>query len=159
MRVVVLGVGNILLSDEGVGVRAVEALQEAYAFPPEVEVLDGGTLGMELLDPLAGADHLIIADCIKAGQTAGTLLRYAGDQVPAFFRTKISPHQVGMSDVLATLKLMGQEPGSVTLHGIQPASMETGMELTSLIAERLPALVQALAADIQALGFTVLPQA
>ena len=94
MRIVVLGVGNILLSDEGIGVRAVEELDRRYRLPPEVVLLDGGTSGMELLDDLARCDLLVMADCVRAGNPPGTLLRLKDEEIPALFRTKLSPHQV-----------------------------------------------------------------
>ena len=104
MRIVVLGVGNILLSDEGVGVRTVQKLEEDYLIPDGVEVIDGGTTGMEMLDDLGHADHLIIVDAMRSGKPPATITRLAGAEVPVFFRTKLSPHQVGLSDVLATLR-------------------------------------------------------
>src|SRR5574340_711188 len=125
MRIVVLGVGNILLSDEGVGVRAVESLKRDYRLPPEVEVIDGGTSAMEMLDDLAHADHLVIVDAVRSGKPPATLVRIAGDDVPVFFKTKLSPHQIGLSDVLATLALTGEAPGGVTVIGVEPVSLAT----------------------------------
>ena len=105
MRAVVLGVGNILLSDEGIGVHAVNALAARYELPPEVVVIDGGTSAMDCLDQIASADLLLIADCVRGGHEPGTLVRLGDGELNAFFRTKISPHQVGLSDVLANSEL------------------------------------------------------
>ncbi len=85
MRILVLGVGNILLSDEGIGVRIVEALEQRYHLPECVEVLDGGTAGMELIGPMADRDHLIIADVVLSSQKAGSILVLRDDEVPALF--------------------------------------------------------------------------
>lgn len=152
MRVVVLGVGNILLSDEGIGVHAVTRLAETYDLPPEIEVIDGGTSGMDCLDQLAEADLLVIADCMRAKKAPGTVTRLGGDQLQAFFKTKVSPHQVGLSDVLATLTLHGIQPRQTVLLGVEPQSFALGMEPTPVVAASLPALVDALAAELVAFG-------
>ena len=153
MRVVVLGVGNILMSDEGVGVHAVTALAEQYDVPDEVEIVDGGTSGMDCLDRIADADLLLIADCMRSKDKApGTITRLADDQINAWFNTKISPHQVGLSDVLAACSFHGMSPKRVVLLGVQPASFETAMELTPAVAAVLPDLVERLAAEVAAMG-------
>ncbi len=155
MKIVVLGVGNILLSDEGVGVRAVERLRDDYILPPEVEIIDGGTSGMEMLEDLAHADHLLIVDAVRSGQQPGTIVKIAGEDVPVFFKTKLSPHQIGLSDVLATLVLTGEHPGSTTVIGVEPESLETAMALTPTVAAQMPKLVGILAEELRALGLTV----
>jgi len=155
MKIVVLGVGNILLSDEGVGVRAVEQLREDYLLPPEVEIIDGGTSGMEMLEDLAGADHLLIVDAVRSGQPPGTIVKIAGEDVPVFFKTKLSPHQIGLSDVLATLVLTGEQPGATTVIGVEPESLETAMALTPTVAAQMPKLVGILAEELRALGLSI----
>lgn len=152
MRIVVLGVGNILLSDEGVGVHAVNRLAELYDLPPEVEIIDGGTSGMDCLDQVSEADHLIIADCMRAKQEPGTISRLTGEQIPAFFRTRISPHQVGLSDMLAALNFHDLMPKNIVLYGVEPESFALGMEPTPTIAARLPELVDRLAAELAGIG-------
>lgn len=153
MRVVVLGVGNILMSDEGVGVHAVTALAERYAIPDEVEVIDGGTSGMDCLDRIAEADLLLIADCMRSKDKApGTITRLADEQINAWFNTRISPHQVGLSDVLAACSFHGISPKKVVLLGVQPASFDTSMELTADVAAVLPQLVARLADEVAAMG-------
>lgn len=155
MRIVVLGVGNILLTDEGVGVRAVEQLGHDYRLPPEVEIIDGGTTGMEMLEDLSGVDHLIIVDAVRSGKPPATMVRIAGDDVPVFFKTKLSPHQIGLSDVLATLAFMGEQPGSITVIGVEPASLGTAMALSPQVEALLPRVVAQLADEIRALGVSV----
>lgn len=155
MRIVVLGVGNILLSDEGIGVRAVEELGRRYHLPPEVVLLDGGTSGMELLDDLARCDLLVMADCVRAGNPPGTLLRLKDEEIPALFRTKLSPHQVGLPDVLATLLITDEAPVHTVLFGVEPESLATGMELTPPVAAKLTPLVDAIAREIEAAGLPV----
>ncbi len=158
MRVVVLGVGNILLSDEGIGVHAVTELARRYELPPEVEVVDGGTSGMDCLDQVAGVDLLLIADCMRSKQPPGTITRLGGDRLQAFFKTRISPHQVGLSDVLATLNLHGIAPKQTVLIGVEPVSFALGLEPTPEIAARLPALLDALVAELAAFGVAPRPR-
>ena len=155
MKVVVLGVGNTLLQDEGIGVRAVELLQERYVLPPEVSVVDGGTAGMELLECLEDSDKLVIIDCVRVGQPPATLIRRVDDEVPQFFRTKISPHQIGVSDVLAALQLRGRFPKHLALIGIQPKSLECGIELTPEIEATLPEVLAMTVAELREFGMTV----
>ena len=156
MRVVVLGVGNILMSDEGVGVHAVEALANGYDTPDEVEIIDGGTSGMDCLDRIADADLLLIADCMRSKDKApGTITRLEDGQIDAWFKTKISPHQVGLSDVLAACNFHGMAPKRVVLLGVQPASFDTSMELTPAVAAVLPDLLGRMVTEIEAMGVTL----
>ena len=157
MRIVILGVGNILLSDEGIGVRAVEELGRRYRLPSEVVLLDGGTSGMELLDDLANCDLLVMADCVRAGNPPGTLLRLKDEEIPALFRTKLSPHQVGLPDVLATLLITHEAPAHTVLFGVEPESLATGMDLTPPVAAMLTPLVDAIAREIESAGLAVMP--
>lgn len=159
MRVVILGVGNILLTDEGVGVYAVNELTARYELPEEVEVIDGGTSGMDCLDQVSEADHLIIADCMRAKHEPGTISRLSGDQIPAFFKTRISPHQVGISDMLAALNFHGLMPRNIVLFGIEPRSFATAMELSPDIAAKVPEVVEQIVAELRALGIPVKPKA
>jgi hydrogenase maturation protease len=155
MRIVVLGVGNLLLTDEGIGVRAVQELARCYRLPPEVVLIDGGTSGMELLDDLANCDLLIMADCVRAGKVPGTLLRLRDEEIPALFRTKLSPHQVGLPDVLATLLITHEAPAHTVLFGVEPESLATGMGLTPVVDAVLPILVGAIAEEIAAGGVVI----
>jgi hydrogenase maturation protease len=159
MRAVVLGVGNILLSDEGIGVHAVNALAERYEIPREVEVIDGGTSAMDCLDQIADADLLLIADCVRGGREPGALVRLGDGELKAFFRTKISPHQVGLCDVLATLALHEIAPARTVLIGAEPKSFALGLEPTPELAAILPALVEALVAELTAAGVRLEPRA
>ncbi|WP_366145520.1 HyaD/HybD family hydrogenase maturation endopeptidase [Accumulibacter sp.] len=159
LRVIVLGAGNLLLSDEGLGVHAIERLPLVYALPPEVEILDGGTCGMELLEALEGLDALIMVDAIRAGTMPGTPLRLTGDAVPVFFRTKLSPHQIGLCDVLATLDLLGRAPKYTAILGVQPQSLALGMELTSTVEAAMPKLLQMVVDELVVLGLGAKPLA
>ena len=148
----VLGVGNILLEDEGVGVRVVEELRANYRIPAGVEVLDGGTSGMDLLGTLCDREHVVIVDAVRIDEPPGTIVRLVDDEVKRFFRAKISPHQLGISDLLAATTLMGRAPRALTLLGIAPLRMEGGVELSPLIAERVRDLVALVIDQAAALG-------
>lgn len=155
--VLVLGMGNLLLEDEGLGIRALELLQKNYRLPAGVELLDGGTTGMGLLDDISGREHLLVIDAVQTGDPPGTRVRLANDEVPVYFSMRISPHQLGLSDVLATLELSGEKPADVIVHGLVPKSLEMCLELTELIGGRLDSLVDAVAGELADLGYA--PQA
>lgn len=152
MKAVVLGVGNIILADEGVGVRVIEALERDYVLPAGVGIIDAGTSGMEMLEDLSHLDFLLVVDAIAAGQPPGTLVRLAGDEVPVFFRRNLSPHGIGLSDVLAALEFMGAEPGETLILGVQPVSMALSTELTPAIAARVPELVAQVVEELTVRG-------
>ncbi|MBU1237840.1 MAG: HyaD/HybD family hydrogenase maturation endopeptidase [Gammaproteobacteria bacterium] len=152
MRVVILGIGNTILSDEGVGVHAAEALRAAYDLPDGVEVIDGGTAGMELLEPLSNLDLLVVLDAVKRGQPAGSIVRLTGPEVPVFFRSKLSPHQISICDVLASLEFIGDKPKDMVLIGVEPESLELGLEMTPTVAARIPELVELAVAALAARG-------
>jgi hydrogenase maturation protease len=152
MSIVVLGVGNILLSDEGIGVRVIEKLQRDFDIPDNVVVIDGGTTGMEMLDDLSRSEHVIIIDAVRSGSAPATIVKLTDEQIPVFFRTKLSPHQIGLSDVLATLELIGEQPKAVSVIGIEPATLETGMSLSPQVSAQLPSLVEMVAAELRQQG-------
>ena len=141
MSVLVLGIGNIIMSDDGAGVRVVQRLAEEFRFPPEVMVLDGGTLGLDLLPELEGVEKLIVVDAVETGKPPGTLVRLTGDDVSIAVETKVSPHQMGLKDLLAAASLQGSLPGELVLLGIQPARVETGTVLSPAVAARLESLM------------------
>jgi hydrogenase maturation protease len=155
MNILILGLGNILLSDEGVGVRVVEAFQERYEVPEGVEVIDGGTSGMDLIDLIERRDHLMVIDAVRTGDPPGTIIRLRGDEVPAFFRSRISPHQLGLSDVLAALKVLDTEPRGLTLIGIVPVELDLGLDLSPAITEKLPQILDMVGTELAALGIAV----
>lgn len=149
----VLGMGNILLEDEGLGIRALEILQRQYEFSAEVELLDGGTTGMGLLDEISRREHVLILDAVQTGDPPGTLKVLRDQEVPVYFGIRITPHQLGLSDVLATLELTGEQPGSVTVLGIVPESLELSLEVSERIQGRLSDLVAATVDELTDLGF------
>lgn len=157
MRAVVLGIGNTILTDEAAGVRAVEALELAFKMPAEVLVIDGGTSGMEMIEDLSNLDFLIVIDVVKTGAAAGTVVKISGDQIPVFFRSKLSPHQIGLPDVLASLELLDTMPKEIVVLGVEPISLELGMEMTPAIAETIPQLVEMAVAELVSRGYALEP--
>ena len=134
----VLGVGNTILSDEGFGVRVVEYLQKNFTFPENVALIDGGTLGVELLHFVAGTKRLLIIDSIDGGAAAGSTFHLRGDEIKAHFAQKISAHEVGIQDVLTMLELSGKKIPCVELIGAQPFSLEAGVELSPQMSKLVP---------------------
>jgi hydrogenase maturation protease len=152
MSVAVVGLGNLILSDDGVGVHVVQGLIEAFRFPEGVVVIDGGTSAIDLLDQLIEAEHLIFVDAARTGGTPGHVVELEGARLPAWFRQRMSPHQVGLADLLATLTLMDHAPKSVTLIGIEPQSMELGTELTPAVQAAAAEAAAMVLAKLSALG-------
>ena len=153
----VLGVGNVLLEVEGLGVRALEVLQQRYKAPPGLVWLDGGTTGMGLLDVISDCDHLLVLDAVQTGAPPGTFVRMTNEEVPVYFGLRITPHQLGLSDVLATLELTGEQPESVTVLGLVPESMELSLELSGHIHSRLETLVSAAVEELKKRGYPLVP--
>jgi hydrogenase maturation protease len=158
MDVLVLGLGNILLGDEGVGVRVVETLACCYYLPPEVETLDGGTSGMDLLNAVAGRDHLIVADAVNLDAEPGSVVRIADDYIQAFFRTRVSPHQIGLSDLLAALVLLDEAPARVTIIGVVPEDLGLGTDLSPSATVACGEAAALVAAELRDLGLAVSPR-
>jgi hydrogenase maturation protease len=153
--VVVLGLGNLLRRDEGLGIRALERLRERYILPETVQLVDGGTLGLDLLCYLEDADHLLVLDAALTEGPPGTLLRVADGAVPAFFGIRTSPHEVALADLLAVARLRGTEPGEVVVLGMQPLALELGWDLSEPVALHLDALVRAAVSELQRWGIPV----
>lgn len=158
-KTLVLGVGNKLMSDEGVGVHVIERLVEKYELPEEVQVLDGGTLGLDLLYYLEGIENLLIVDAAETRKEAGAMIRLEGEQVPAFMSIKISPHQMGVPDMLAAAKMKDIYPKRLVLWGIQPDLITLGLDLSPVLASKVDVLVDELAAELRAWGYEILPEA
>ncbi len=152
MKALVLGVGNVLLGDEGVGVRVVEELDNRYQFPEEVSILDGGTAGIELLRYIEGRDLLIVIDAMRAGLSPGEVFRVEGEEVPQRFMTRISPHQIGLSDLLAAGILSECIPRRMVLFGVEPECLETGIRLSGPVNASLPKLIGAVLAELDQSG-------
>jgi hydrogenase maturation protease len=155
----VLGIGNVLWADEGFGVRAVEALHAAFAFPMGVWLQDGGTLGLSLYEQVASARRVLVFDAIDYGLAPGTLKVLRDGEVPAWGRTKLSPHQTGFNDVLALAQLNGRAPETIVAIGVQPVELsDFGGSLREPVRARLPEAVALAARELSAWGFPGTPR-
>lgn len=135
-RATVLGIGNPLMGDDGVGITLLEQLMR-LDLGQDVELVDGGTIGLSLLPIVLDAESLLVLDAV-AGPSEGTVVKLSGDQLPRLLRTKLSPHQVGLLDVLASARLLGQEPSRIAVVGVVPAYVDMHVGLSSKVAAALP---------------------
>jgi hydrogenase maturation protease len=145
--ILILGIGNLLWADEGFGVRAVETMQRGWTMPPNVQLLDGGTQGIYLVDRVRTADVLVVFDAVDYGLPAGTMKRVEGDEVPRFLGAKkMSLHQTGFQEVLALAAMLGDYPKHLLLIGVQPVELDDfGGSLRPKVKARItPAIAMAL---------------
>ena len=152
MSTLVLGIGNLVMSDDGIGVRVIQQLSASFRFPDGVALLDGGTLGLDLLPRLEGVERLLVVDAVDIGKTPGTLARLSGDDVPIVLETKVSPHQMGLKDLLAVAMLQGFAPLEMVLWGVQPEKIEMGVDLSTAVAGALDALVKNVLLELDSWG-------
>lgn len=156
--ILVLGVGNILWADEGFGVRAVEAFNAKYRVAGKAKVLDGGTLGMYLLDMIRETKDLLLFDCADLHEAPGTFKLLLKDEVKFWSTTKISPHQTGLNELLALAQLQGHEPERIAVVAVQPKVLEDyGGSLTPECAAALEPAVEAARKVLEDWGYTVTP--
>lgn len=152
MRILLLGVGNILYRDEAVGVKTVMKLQEEYNFPDNVRIVDGGTLGINLMDTLMGCDLALIVDAVQIGNEAGTIYRLVGDDLRKSMSFSDSMHQTDLVDTLIFCELAGNRPDCVVI-GIEPLDFETlDTELSPVIEAKLPKLMGHVIEELQSHG-------
>jgi len=152
MKILVLGLGNSLMSDDGFGVFAVQKLQQDFRFPAQVALLDGGTLGLDLLPRLEGVDKLVILDAINMDAAPGEVFRLEGEEVPRAFANKLSVHQMGVQDLLAVAELQGYCPPELVVWGVQPESIEMRIGLTEPVKPALEKVVQGVVDELTAWG-------
>ncbi len=149
----ILGLGNILLGDDGAGVVAVERLSGRYDAPDGVRVLDGGTLGLSLLPYLADAERAILVDAVQADAPPGSLVRLQGEAVAHASMHRLSVHQIGVADLLDGARLLGQLPSELILVGVVPESIDLRVGLSMPVAEAMEGLVCRVALEAARLGY------
>jgi len=154
---VVLGLGNPLLGDDGVGIAALERLGREWRVPPGVELVDGGTWGLSLLPTVESTRRLLIVDAIDLGGDPGTLHRLDGAELPAWLDHKISPHEVGLRDLLAVARFRDGLPEETCAIGLQPERLEMGRGLSPVVRARLDALVDEIVDRLRSWGLEVRP--
>ncbi|WP_303851744.1 HyaD/HybD family hydrogenase maturation endopeptidase [Seleniivibrio woodruffii] len=148
MKLLVLGIGNLVMNDDAAGVIAAQELMKEFPERDNLRVMDGGTLGLDLLVYIEWADRLVIADAVDFGLEAGTVVRVDGNDIDAVFENKLSAHQMGMKDMLATAQLMGVRPAEVMLYGIQTASVDMDMTLSPQVEANIPKLIENIRKEI-----------
>jgi len=152
--VMILGIGCILFSDEGFGVRVVEKLQRLYEFPDNVLLVDGGVLGVNLLGVISNTDHLIVVDAIRNKGKPGDLYRLAGDQIPQRIRAKNSLHQVDFLEALTLCQALDKVPETVII-GVEPEDIETlSLDLTASVQSRINPMIDMVLDELKRFGGT-----
>lgn len=151
-RILVLGVGNILFTDEGIGVRAVEELTRLYDFSDNVTLMDGGTLGTRLMDPIMDCDLLIVVDAVLGDGPAGSVYRLVGEDLRKSLAFKDSMHQTDLVDTLVMCDIVGNRPEAVII-GMEPEDFHTmALELSPVAKQRQEALMGFVLEEIEKAG-------
>jgi hydrogenase maturation protease len=147
--ITIMGLGNILMQDEGVGVHAVKAFQERYSVPEYVELVDGGTAGLDLLEYFEGRDKVLIVDAVDFGRGPGHIDTLENEAIPARFGAKASMHHLGLMEVISVTRLLDAAPKELCLIGIQPKTIELGLDLTPEIWDKVETLIERMAAKLR----------
>jgi hydrogenase maturation protease len=151
-HIMVLGIGNILFSDEGFGIRVIEKLMDLFEFSENLSIVDGGVLGMNLLGIISQADHLIVVDAVRNGNNPGTLVRLEGAEIPARVRAKNSLHQVDFLEALTMCQALDKVPQTV-IFGVEPQDIETlSIELTPTVQKQIDPMIEMVLAEIARWG-------
>jgi hydrogenase maturation protease len=151
----VIGLGNPIMGDDGLGLAALERLQREWRLPADVHLADGGTWGMRLLPLIEGAEAVLLLDAIDAGRPPGELIVLGGEQLPRMFNHKLSPHQIDLREVLAIGELRGTLPARLAAVGLQPARVEMSTSLSPEVEGGLGRVVAATAARLAEWGHEV----
>lgn len=154
-KITLIGLGNLLLRDEGIGIHVIRALEADYQADPDLEIVDGGTAGLDLLPYIEDRDRVLFVDVVNFRQEPGYIGVLENQEIPVLFTHKDSLHHLGLLDVLAAAQLLDRSPREVCLIGIQPHSVETGIELSSLLQARLPELLARIVARLQDWGLAL----
>jgi len=152
-NITVLGIGNILLSDEGFGVRVIEKLYQEYDFPDNVSVVDGGVLGIHLLGVLSEARHLIVVDAVKNKQAPGTMYRLEKEELPERILLKNSLHQTDFLETLTLCQAIDKVPQTTVVLGVEPEDITThSVDLTPAVAARVDDMMARVIQELEMLG-------
>ncbi|WP_020678212.1 HyaD/HybD family hydrogenase maturation endopeptidase [Geopsychrobacter electrodiphilus] len=152
MSILVMGLGNLLMSDDGLGSRVITELERRFVPCEEVSLLDGGTLGLDLLPRLEGIEKLLIIDALEMGAEPGVVFRLEGEEVPRAFANKLSVHQMGLQDLLAVAELQGNLPGVLVVIGAQSALVEMRMELSPKVAAAFEEVIAGVLTELKDWG-------
>ena len=150
----VVGVGNSIMTDDGIGIAALERLRQEWELDPAVELVDGGLWPLSLMPEVEESSGLLLLDAINAGRPAGTVIELERDEIPRFLEAKLSPHQVGVRDLLALCALRGSLPVRTAALGIQPAVIELGTALSPIAERSLDMLLERVARRLAEWGYS-----
>jgi hydrogenase maturation protease len=156
--VIVIGLGNPLMGDDGLGLTALDRLRHDRRLPPTVQLMDGGTWGMQLLPAIEDAEAVLLLDAIDAGRRPGELIELEGAELPRLFSHKLSPHQIDLREVLAIGELRGTLPSHLAAVGLQPGWVELGAPLSPAVAGNLDRMLAAVAARLARWGHPASPR-
>jgi hydrogenase maturation protease len=154
MSILVLGLGNTIMTDDGFGVKVVTTLSSRYHFLGEAALLDGGTLGLDLLPYLEEIESLLIVDALDMRAEPGSIFRLQGKEVPRAFASKLSVHQMGLQDLLAVAELQGHVPRNLVVWGVQPECIEMGTELTATVTAAVEPVISSVLEELRGWGIT-----
>lgn len=156
-RILVLGVGNILFTDEGIGVRCIEQMQEKFNFSDNVTLMDGGTLGTRLMGPILESDYLIVCDAVLCDDKPGSVYRLVGDDLRKSLAFRDSMHQTDLVDTLGMCELVGNRPEAVVI-GMEPFDYETmALELSETASSSMTVMIDSVLQEIRSAGGTCTP--
>jgi len=152
MSILVLGLGNLVMTDDALGSQTIRELEMQYQFPEQVSLVDGGTLGLDLLPRLEGIDKLLVIDALQMGAEPGSVFRIEGEEVPRAFANKLSVHQMGLQDLLAVAELQGYLPQSLVVWGAQSECIEMGMEMSPAVSGAMREVISGVVQELTAWG-------
>lgn len=155
---VVIGLGNPLMGDDGLGITALATLRDEWEVPDDLLLVDGGTWGMNLLPTIEGARRVLLLDAIDQGMPAGTQVVLSRDEIPKYLAVKLSPHQIDMREVLALAELRGTLPPETIALGIQPERVELSLALSPTVASHVEALLATVTHQLSLWGHQCVPR-
>lgn len=156
--IVVLGVGNILLTDEGLGVHVVEDLKANYTFTPQISLIDGGTMGMELLTYMRGMKKILLIDAVNGGEAPGTIYEFPHRELEQYFTDHISIHEVGMQDILRIRAIQENPLEDAIVIGVEPESLDVGFEPSAPVQKALPEVKERVLRVLREWGVQIEPK-
>lgn len=156
--IVVLGVGNILLTDEGLGVHVVEDLKANYTFTPQISLIDGGTMGMELLTYMRGMKKILLIDAVNGGEAPGTIYEFPHRELEQYFTDHISVHEVGMQDILRIRAIQENPLEDAIVIGVEPESLDVGFEPSAPVQKALPEVKERVLRVLREWGVQIEPK-
>lgn len=155
---VVIGLGNPLMGDDGLGVTALARLRDEWEVPDNLLLVDGGTWGMNLLPTIESAHRVLLLDAIDRGMPAGTQVVLTRDEIPKYLAIKLSPHQIDLREILALAELRGTLPAETLALGIQPERIELSLALSQSVAARVDALLATVRHQLSLWGHQCVPR-